>query len=295
VGGGEIVRAENREFVKLLRPPVELLPTLKESSPAAAVLVDCGPSDSNHLLLDSPVRPVAVIDHHEGTWKPRQLPFQDIRPRVAASATIAASYLREQQVQPGENLATALMYAMRTETQGGESSHSRLDRSIIAWLAPSANPERLSEIENAPLPRPYFGDLVLALQNTFIYDDAALCFLPTAQSAEIVGEVADLLSRCEAIEKVLCGAVIGHDLLLSVRTGKTAGNAAELVRSVVEGLGHGGGHQHRAGGKIPHVGDGQVHVDQVLNDLRARWLSACNISRQRGTRLVAKRDIVSNL
>ena len=295
VGGGAIVRAENREFVKLLDPPVELLPSLDESSPAAAVLVDCGPSESNHLLHDSPVRPVAVIDHHKGTRTRGKLPFQDIRPRVAASATIAASYLREQNMQPGENLATALMYAMRTETMGGETFHSPLDRSIIAWLAHSANPERLSEIENAPLPRDYYAELVLALQNTFTYNGTALCFLPTAKNAEIVGEVADLLSRCESIDKVLCGAMIGVDLVLSVRTGKTAGNAAELVRAVVEGLGHGGGHQHRAGGKIPNVGGGKMSVDQVHNELRGRWLGACDVARQRGTRLVAKRDIVSNL
>lgn len=295
VGGGAIVRAENREFVKLLGPPIELLPELDETSPAAGVLVDCGPSAANHLLRNSPVKAVAVIDHHQGSWQGDSLPFQDIRPRVAASATITASYLKEQHLPPDEDLATALMYAIRTETKGGESFHSRLDRSIIAWLAHFANPERLSEIENAPLPREYFADLVLALQNTFTYNGAALCFLPTAQSAEIVGEVADLLARCDKVQMVLCGAMIGADLVLSVRTGKTAGNAAELVREVVQDLGHGGGHAHRAGGKIPNVGGGQMSVEQVHNELRSRWLAACDVVRQRGTRLVAKRDIVSNL
>ncbi|MCO6454272.1 MAG: DHH family phosphoesterase [Pirellulaceae bacterium] len=295
VGGGDIVRAENREMVKLLGPPLELVEQLDESEQAAGVLVDCGPSESNHLLCASPVRPVAVIDHHQGTWRPEQLPFQDIRPRVAASATIVASYLQEQKLCPDEDLATALLYAIRTETQGGEFSHTQLDRSIIAWLSELANPERISEIENAPLPREYFADLVLALQNTFTYGDAAICFLPTAQSAEIVGEVADLLSRCDDVDRVLCAAMIGPDLVLSVRTGKDAGNAAELVRRVVRGMGHGGGHEHRAGGKIPNVGLAGQSIELVHNELRSRWREACGFSQQRGTRLVAKRDIVGNL
>jgi len=32
-----------------------------------------------------------------------------------------------------------------------------------------------------------FAELVLAMQSTFVYGDAALCFLPKATCAEIVG------------------------------------------------------------------------------------------------------------
>ena len=47
------------------------------------------------------------------------------------------------------------------------------------------------------------------MQRTFIYDDAALCFLQRASGAEIVGEVADLLVRGRGIRRVLCAAIIG--------------------------------------------------------------------------------------
>ena len=60
---------------------------------------------------------MAVIDHHP-TGRDSQLLFQDIRTDAAASASIAASYLREQQVEPGMKLATAILYAIRTETCG---------------------------------------------------------------------------------------------------------------------------------------------------------------------------------
>ena len=124
-----------------------------------------------------------------------------MRPDVAASASIAAAYLREQQVEPGQALATALVYAIRTETQGFETYHSPLDRSILPWLTERADPELLAEIESAPLSRGYFSDLVLALQNTFLYDDVAFCALPRAGGPEIVGEVADLLIRCESVQR----------------------------------------------------------------------------------------------
>jgi nanoRNase/pAp phosphatase (c-di-AMP/oligoRNAs hydrolase) len=294
VGGGGIVRAENQQMVRLLEPPIELLDELDVTGNCAAILVDCDLSADNHLLSSSSIRPVAVIDHHTTNGRRRRLRFRDVRPQMAASASMVGGYLREQGVEPDRRLATALLYAIRTETQGGETRYSRLDRQIVSWLSDFADPTTLAEIENAPLAHEYFSDLVLALQGTFVYDDTALCFLPQAQGAEIIGEVADLLIRCEGVERVLCAAMIGGNLLLSVRTARNCGNAAELVRKTLKGIGQGGGHRHRAGGKIV-LKDGQHTTDEVYDELRNRWLTACGTDRRRGTRLVAKREIVRNL
>jgi nanoRNase/pAp phosphatase (c-di-AMP/oligoRNAs hydrolase) len=223
------------------------------------------------------------------------IPFKDIRTDVAASASIAASYLREQQVDPGMKLATAILYAIRTETCGSETDHAALDRSVVKWLTEMADPALLAEIENAPLEREYFGDLLLAMQRTFVYDDVAMCFLPRASGPEIVGEVADLLVRCRGVRRVLCAAIVGGDLLLSARTQRGAGDAAKLLQQTLEGIGGCGGHTHRAGGKIPNVGNGQKAIDELHDNLRSRWLNACGVRRRRGTRLVALRDIVENL
>jgi nanoRNase/pAp phosphatase (c-di-AMP/oligoRNAs hydrolase) len=292
--GGGIVRAENRHMMHLLRPPIELVDTIDVTEDSAAILVDCEYAADNHLLAKSSARPVAVIDHHTIRGRLQRLAFRDIRPNVAAAASIVSSYLREQDLQLEKNLATALLYAIRTETRGGESRHSRLDRQTVAWLSDIADPTRLAEIEHAPLPRAYFSDLVLALQTTFCYDGAALCFLPQAQGPEIIGEVADLLVRCEGIHQVLCAAGVGEDLFLSVRTENNLDDAAQLVRKTIAGLGQGGGHQHRAGGKIVRRNCGLTGED-LLDELRNRWLNACHVDRQRGTRLVPKREIVKNL
>ncbi|MFC1597221.1 hypothetical protein ACFL5Q_04680 [Planctomycetota bacterium] len=58
------------------------------------------------------------------------------------------------------------------------------------WLTERAEPTLLAEIESAPLGAEYYGDLVLAIQNTFDYGQTALCLLTRAAGAEIVGEVA---------------------------------------------------------------------------------------------------------
>ena len=294
IGGGAIVRAENRHMVKLLVPPIELVDEIEVDECTATVLVDCSSTMSNHLLCDCRLQPIAVIDHHQVHGPRHRSAFRDIRPRVAASVTIVASYLKDEHVEPPSDLATAMLYGIQTETQGSETHYTPIDRRIVTWLIKFADPGKLAEIENAPLTREYFSDLVLALQSTFAYDEAAICFLPRAEGPETVGEVADLLSRCEGIQKVLCGAVVADELFISVRTGRGAGNAAELVHTMLDGLGLGGGHEHRAGGKI-RLALCSLTGDQLTDELRNRWLSACGSDRQRGTRLVARREIVKNL
>ncbi len=297
LGGGDIVRAENKHMLHLLRPPMELVRNIACPPGAAVVLVDCGPGSENHLFASDCVPPVAVIDHHslDGRRRLPRLAFRDIRPRIAASATIAACYLREQKLEPSEQLATALMYAIRTETRGTQTYHSRTDRSAMLWLTERANFTQLAEIENAPLSVEYFSDMALALQNTRLYGDAAYCLLPRASGAEIVGEVADLLIRCESIRRVLCGAVLYGDLVVSVRTDYGAENATALVQTTLQGIGQAGGHSHRAGGKIPGVDGSPILGSKLENELRRRWLSACGLPLGDGTHLIARQEIARNL
>ncbi len=295
IGGGAIVRAENRHMISLLEPPIELASSLVVPPHTGIVLVDCGVESLNRLAMDANLQLLAVVDHHPPRQGSREkLPFEDVRPEMAASATIAASYMRELNLQPDERLATALVYAIRSETRGCETGHSRLDRLMIRWLTRWANPTWLAEIESAPLSRAYYSDFVLALQSTFLYDDAAFCLLPRAEGAEVVGELADLLVRCEGINRVMRAAAIDEDVLLSVRTTPGDGDAGAMVRELLKGLGRGGGHAHRAGGRIPGVARGRI-AESLEEELRSRWLAVCNSVRERGTRLIARREILEHL
>lgn len=294
VGGGEIVRAESRYMVRLLEIPLELLTSVPLDEGTGLVLVDWSARGGHPLAQEAAGRIAAVIDRHPARERRPNVPFQDIRDNVAATTTIAAGYLREQQLEPGEDLATALLFALRTETRACETEFSRVDRGALLWLTRRADPSRLAEIENAPLSRAYYSDLVLALQKTFLYEDTALCLLPRAEGPEIIGEVADLLIRCREIHRVLCGAVWRDGLLISLRTCGAAENAADLLQATLQGLGRGGGHEHRAGGKIV-LGDGAKITDELESELRTRWLTACGVHRQRGTRLVPRYEILEHL
>jgi len=294
IGRGAVVRAENLHMIELLSPPLELVNELPRDNPAI-VLVDCVPSGSNHLLNGHGGDPLAVIDHHEPNGHKFRVKYRDIRPKAVATASIAASYLREQDIEPSKDLATALLYAIRTESLGNDVRLTRTDRGVITWLGKYADYGKLAAIRNAPLTREYYSDLLLALENTFVYDDMALCFLPQATGNEIVGEVADMLIRCHGIERVLCSAAVGDDVVISARSTEAGGNVVVPLGATLRGLGHWGGHKHRAGAIIPNLPAlGKTH-ETVNHEVKDRWLSACEVDQQRGVRLVRRHAILECL
>ncbi len=292
IGGGAIVRAENVFMVERLKPPLELVDSFEPEEGCAPVLVDCGPDAANHLLREGELKPVGVIDHHQSTRTRKRLRFRDVRPRAAAAATITGQYLREQKVEPEKLLATGLLYAVRTETLGRHRPYTRTDRGVVSWLAERADHQLLTEIQNAPLPPEYFDQLLRALASAFLYGSVGVCFMPEAGGPEIVGEVADLLIRCTGVERVLCGAKIDDDLVLSSRATAAGGDATALLEKTLGGLGPCGGHQARAGGKVAAGEEGRVITQELLDEVKGRWLEVCGVKEGRGNRLVARRDVM---
>jgi nanoRNase/pAp phosphatase (c-di-AMP/oligoRNAs hydrolase) len=296
VAGGAVMRGENQRMLESLNLGIEFVDEIDVSDPRlAVVLVDSVPTAHNHLLAKSGVDPAAVIDHHQPQGQQYRVRFRDIRPNVAATAVIVTQYLREQEMEPTSQIATALLYGIRTDAIGMQRM-SVVDQRAVVWLMRFADYSKLADIENAPLSREYYADLLLAMKSTFVYEDAALCFLPRAAGPEIVGEVGDLLIRCREVKRVMCAAVLGGDVLLSVRTTAEGGDATELMRKAINGLGYGGGHRRRAGGKLIAAPRTDRISEDLQTELRTRWLRACALEpQQRGTRLVTRREILEDL
>ncbi|MHC5108743.1 MAG: DHH family phosphoesterase [Planctomycetota bacterium] len=289
IARGPVLRAENLQFLKLLEPPVQLIDEYEKSVGHAPILIDCSPGAQNHLLGGRQA-PVAVVDHHESRGDGFRIRFRDARPHVTASASIVTRYLREQRIEPTSKLATALVYAIRTEMIGSHKPLARIDHSALRWLSGYADYDVLAAIENPPLPQSYYEEMLLGLDRVLSYSDCALCFLPRLRTPETVAEFADLLIRCEGLTCVLCAGRIGDDLMLSARSQDEDRAALSLLGQVLEGIGHFGGHRHRAAGSVSMVKTGREPSD-LEQCVRHRWLEACGCGGRRGRRLVRRREL----
>ncbi len=298
LAGGVITRAENRTLVDVLKPPLEMTRYWRPSEETALVLVDThSPPRFLHLPAKHP--PAAVIDHHtagKGSGRGLSFRFRDVRTSVLATSSIVTGYLREQDIDPSPSLATALTYGVYSDAVGYGNRFSRTDRVALAWLSQFLDPEILKMIEYATLPKEYYEDMLLALESSFTYDGVGVCFLPRASGAEVVGEIADLLIRCRDIDHVLCAALVGERIVISARTTPRGGNATELLDKTLNDLESAswGGHEHRAGGHID-VSRLDSAKKGMESDVRRRWLRATGVEKNRGVRLVAKKDILKAL
>jgi nanoRNase/pAp phosphatase (c-di-AMP/oligoRNAs hydrolase) len=292
---GLISRAENKAMVKLLHLklwPVEEVDWEDEAD--AVVMVDSQPNTGRHNL-DPCVPLYAVIDHHDTPGDVDDIAFTDVRRSLGATCSLVTSYLMEQDVPLPPRLATGLLYGIETELSGYPRESSALDDSALHYLYPLADKNLLARIRNARLPQSYFGCLLQALQNSFIYDRLIVSWVNDLPQPELAAEVVDFLIRFEEVDWAFCAGVFEDKLILSVRTTAEGAKAGEMLREVVKKLGRAGGHDRRAGGTIYLPSTAPSAIEEIRAELRRRLLKVLDIDECRGQRLVSRKELLQNL
>lgn len=257
------------------------------------ILVDTQPGTGNNRCPDDR-RPAAVLDHHPGRVRKRRPLFRDVRPGIGATSTIVSEYLEAEAVDVDEKAATALVYAIETETYRPGEVMSDEDVRQYLRLFPHADHARLSRIRNATLPREYFGVFLRALRDSFIYGDVIFSQLDEAQQPDIVAEIADFLVRFDRVQWAFVSAVHDKRLVISARS-VTRQSVAKLLRRAIGRLGSAGGHEGFAGAQIPLETGTQAEVDRIMTRVREKILGVLDIQQERGERLVARKEILAKI
>lgn len=282
---GMIGRSENLAMAKLLEIPLTPFPLIDLKSFQVICLLDTQPGTGNNSLPEG-VRTDIVIDHHPMRPTSASCRWVDIRHNYGTTATILYEYLKVQGVSLGTKLATALFYAIKSETQDLGREATRPDRDAYLVLFPLANKTLLHSITRPPLPREYFAALHSALENAQLYGKVLVASLRGVQFPEVVSELADLLVRLEGVETVLCLGHYSAELVLSIRTTSEQLNAGELIKKVVAGIGSAGGHGMMAGGKIDLKDDSEPAVRELEALLTRRILDELAVTEREPLALV---------
>ena len=269
---GMIGRSENLAMAKLLQIPLTPFPLIDLKMFQVICLLDTQPSTGNNSLPPG-MRVDIVIDHHPMREASAGCRWVDIRPEYGTTATILYEYLKVQGVSLGTKLATALFYAIKSETQDLGREARRPDRDAYLVLFPLANKTLLNSITRPPLPREYFISLHSALEHAVIYGNVLVAALKEVQFPELVAELADLMLRLEGIETVLCMGHYSTEMILSIRTASEQINAGELIGKLVVGIGSAGGHGMMAGGKVDNVEDSDAAIAALEKILTDRMLA----------------------
>lgn len=282
---GMIGRSENLAMARELGiklTPLEMV-DLGESS--VVCMLDTQPGTGNNSL-PAGCRVDIVIDHHPVREASRSCRWMDIRQEYGVTATILYEYLLAQRVSIGTKLATALFYAIRSETQDLGREANRPDRDAYLRLFPLANKRLLYEISHPKLPIEHFLTIHRGIENSIRYGNLLVVNLMAICFPEVVAELADYLLRLEGIETVLCMGHYNQEVILSIRTTNASLNAGDIIGRVVDGRGKAGGHGMMAGGKLEKVPFDPGGLREVEEWLTIRLLSELSLDGQVPERLI---------
>ena len=283
--GGTVGRAENRALVRYLNVNLRPLREIDLTRFDLSCMVDTQPGTGNNSF-PADVIPDIVIDHHPMRQATRECRFIDVRRKYGSTSTIVCEYLEYLGITIDIQLATALLYGIRSDTQDLGREATKADMDATYFLYPLANKRMLSQIQWGRVTREYFQMLTEALKNARVYQNVIITSLGPVENPDIIGEVADLFLRDDDANCTMCYGEHDEKILISVRASDESFEANKLIHRVVGRRGTGGGHKTYAGGQMPLTGLTKSAAARVEQQISRKFLKALHVSEHPYTKLI---------
>jgi nanoRNase/pAp phosphatase (c-di-AMP/oligoRNAs hydrolase) len=268
---GIISRSENKAMHDLLTPEWEQVYCLEGLEQySAAAMLDTQPGAGNNRFMHFELAQIVIDHHHPIRENIKNAQFVDLRPEMGATSSMLFQYLWTVQAKIPADLATALFYGLKTDTQSLSRGASQIDKEIYTRLLDLIDHQALVRIEQAGLPKKFYQAVDRALNNTVVYGSALIADLGEMHRPDFGAEIADLLIRLENARAVLCLGVYEQTLHLSVRTIPMGEDAGKFVQSIIMPPGKAGGHGTMAGGQFPI--EDEVQRDHYVRVFSQRFL-----------------------
>lgn len=276
---GNIGRAVNKAFVEYLGRPLQPLFAVPRSP---ILLVDTQPTNGN-APRGTETAVWGIFDHHPLRKATATAKFADVR-IAGSTATLIAHYLYAAEVEPSEQLATALFFGIKTDTLDLERMVTPLDLHAYDWLRGLSDRVGLKKIENAQVSADYFQHTHATLKAARLHDRLLFAYIGFIPYPDMAAEMADWLMRFDGSDWILCIGVYAHKLVLSLRAHPPDVGAGELMQHIVAELGTGGGHSTMAGGQVAL--DNFDDPIALAKQFRNRALAYLGIPQQKGQKLL---------
>jgi nanoRNase/pAp phosphatase (c-di-AMP/oligoRNAs hydrolase) len=237
-------------------------------------LVDTQPGSGNNVLPKN-IKCHLVFDHHPPRKKLKaELSF--IQPELGVLSTLLIEFLNAMDIEIPSDLATALVYAINSESQNLNREVHKRDMDAYLYVYIRSNLKKLGKIMRPQLPRQYFLSVANTLKKAETYRNLVTAHLGEVNSAEIVSEMADFLVRHERISWSFCSGRLKDRLIISLRSRNPKAEAGKLVQKLVDNTKTVGGHGLSAGGFIEIGGMNKNDIEIIENMLSKKFAGLQN-------------------
>jgi nanoRNase/pAp phosphatase (c-di-AMP/oligoRNAs hydrolase) len=241
-----VTRPENQRMVKLLDLTYEVLTPEQVREFDKVALVDVQPHYFPGLLTHADL----VIDHH-----PEQpgynAVFKDIRPTYGSTSTILSEHLRAVDIDISERTATAMLYAIKSDTLFFNRQANRADLDAFSYLYPLADATMIRKMEGAEITAERLDYVIKAWQQGRLVEHVFCAFLGEPPREDFIPYVADFYLQLESVQWSIISGVVNDTFIVSVRNLGYSRNAGDFVRRWFSDIGSAGGHRTMAKAVVP--------------------------------------------
>ncbi|HJZ74272.1 MAG TPA: DHH family phosphoesterase [Vicinamibacterales bacterium] len=241
-----VTRPENLRMINLLDIHVESITHQSVKEYDRVAMVDVQPHYFGGLID----RVDLVIDHH-----PEQpgytAVFKDIRPDYGSTSTILTEHLRAVDVNISERTATAMLYAIKSDTLFFNRSTNRVDLEAFSYLYPLADAALIRKMEGAEITLERLDYVLRAYKDGTLSDQVFCAFLGALPREDFIPYVADFFLQLEDVKWTIVAGIVNESLVVSVRNLGYTKNAGEFVRRFFSDIGSAGGHRAMAKAVVP--------------------------------------------
>jgi nanoRNase/pAp phosphatase (c-di-AMP/oligoRNAs hydrolase) len=227
-----------------------------------------------------------VIDHHQADIEEVKAEYVDIRPNIGATATIMTKYLQDLEIPIKMELATALLYGIKVDTDDFRRNTDPADFIAAAYLFPLANHDILGRIETPSKSTESIDILGEAIKNRQIKGSYLISNVGTIRDRDTLGQAADYLLTLEGITTTLIFGLGEDTIYISGRSRDDRVNIGNVMKDAF-GEDKAGGHAMFAGAQIPlgvfsGTKDKQTLLKLAEEAVVKRFLSVVGIQKETG-------------
>lgn len=295
--GGDISHQKNKTLINLLNIDLIKAKTKEEvmqivRSAGKIALIEASIPAKNNILPEEGVIPNLIFDHHQVDMSSVKGDFIDIQPKIGATSTIMTKYIRQLNIKPTSQLATALLYGIRTDTNGFTRNTTSDDLSAASYLSPLVDVSILNQLESPPMSLETLDIIGRAIRNREIRGSYLASFVEFINERDALPQAAEMMLQLEGVNTVLIFGINEDKVQLSARSKDTRVNLGLLLQSAFGKL-NSGGHATMAAGTINLgiLGDANDRTSllKVTSDaVRKKFFSAVGAEFEKDTLLTTE-------
>jgi len=244
---GNIGHQENRSFVNLLDIELRRIEHLGIlDSYDTFAFVDTIPANNSPVVPS----PNIIIDHHQMENTP-VADFVFIE-KYGSTASIMTILVQDLDLKLPTEIATALLYGIRSDTLDFTRNTAPADLTAAAYLYPLVNYDLLKQISSSVISTTTLNVLGEAIRNRVQKGSYLVSNVGFIRDRDALAQAADFLLKLEGVTTTLVyGIVEGEFIYISARTKDIRINIGDVLQEAFKDFGSAGGHNGMAAAQIP--------------------------------------------